>query len=92
MPRTLVEWGYIRLGASRACVARNTRVLMPRLHLACSGGLSENVSTREGLGVEIDPFHTRHGMADGPFYSILDYIRYLINQMILANGHFARER
>jgi hypothetical protein len=56
-----------------------------------SGAVSQYMSTREGLGVEIDPFFTRHGMADGPFYSILDYISYLARMPMLLRPRTVKE-
>jgi hypothetical protein len=35
------------------------------------------VSQREGDGASIDSINFRHGMADGPFYSVADWISYL---------------
>jgi gamma-glutamylcysteine synthetase len=56
-----------------------------------SGKLSPYISTREAIATEIDPHHTRHGMADGPFYSILDYISYLAKQPMLLRPRTQRE-
>ena len=56
-----------------------------------SGTLSQYVSTREGLGTEIDPYHSRHGMADGPFYSVLDYISYLAQMPMLLRPRTQKE-
>ncbi len=55
------------------------------------GRLSKYVSTREGIASEIDPRFTRHGMANGPFYSILDYISYLSKMPMLLRPRTQRE-
>jgi hypothetical protein len=55
------------------------------------GKLAKYVSTREGIASEIDPRFTRHGMADGPFYSILDYIGYLSKMPMLLRPRTTRE-
>jgi gamma-glutamylcysteine synthetase len=56
-----------------------------------SGAISPYISTREGVGSEMDPYHTRHGMADGPFYSVLDYIGYLAQMPMLLRPRTVKE-